>query len=107
MNEMIVEERIYTLHPGKVPEYMRLYEEEGRKAQEPVLGNMVGWYTVDFGPQNQIVHMWAYDSYAERDRRRAELGKSPAWQAFLPKIRPLILRQENKTLIPAPWSPKP
>ena len=104
---MIVEERIYTLHPGKVPEYMRLYEAEGLKAQEPVLGRMVGWYAVDFGPQNQIVHMWAYDSYAERDRRRAELAKSPAWQAFLPKIRPLILRQENKTLIPAPWSPKP
>ena len=41
---MIVEERIYTLHPGKVPEYMKLYEEEGRAAQEPILGKMVGWY---------------------------------------------------------------
>ncbi|MDA1326437.1 MAG: NIPSNAP family protein [Proteobacteria bacterium] len=104
---MIIEQRIYTLHPGKVPEYMRLYEAEGLTAQEPILGKLVGWYAVDFGPQNQIIHMWAYDSYEERARRRAELGKSAAWQAFLPKILPLILRQENKTLIPAPWSPKP
>ena len=104
---MIVEERIYTLHPGKVPEYMKLYEEEGRAAQEPILGEMVGWYYTDFGPQNQIVHMWAYDSYEERDERREKLYADPAWRAFQPKIRPLILRQENKTLIPAPWSPNP
>ena len=104
---MIIEQRTYTLHPGKVPEYMRLYEAEGLKAQEHILGNLVGWYSVDFGPQNQIIHMWAYDSYEERERRRAELGTSVAWQAFLPKILPLILRQENKTLMPAPWSPKP
>ncbi|MGA0316037.1 MAG: NIPSNAP family protein, partial [Alphaproteobacteria bacterium] len=70
---MIVEERIYTLHPGKVPEYMKLYEEEGRAAQEPILGKMVGWYYTDFGPQNQIVHMWAYDSYEERHERREKL----------------------------------
>ena len=57
---MIVEERIYTLHPGKVPEYMRLYEQEGFKVQGPILGKLVGWYQTDFGPLNQIVHMWAY-----------------------------------------------
>ncbi|MGA0315206.1 MAG: NIPSNAP family protein, partial [Alphaproteobacteria bacterium] len=36
-----------------------------------------------------------------------KLYADPAWRAFQPKIRPLILRQENKTLIPAPWSPNP
>lgn len=102
---MIVEERIYTLHAGKVPEYMRLYEAEGFAIQGPVLGKLVGWYQTDFGPLNQIVHMWAYESYEERTRRRAELGRNAAWQAFLAKIRPLIKRQENKILLPAPWSP--
>jgi hypothetical protein len=103
---MIVEQRTYTLRPGRVPEYMRLYEDEGFVIQAPILGNLLGWYYTDFGPQNQIVHMWGYDSYVERDRRRAELGKSAAWQGFLPKILPLILRQENRTLLPAPWSPE-
>lgn len=102
---MIVEERIYTLHPGKVPDYMRLYEQEGLAIQKPILGHLIGWYFTDFGPQNQIVHIWGYESYAERDRRRGELGKSEAWREFLAKIRPLILRQENKTLLSAPWSP--
>jgi len=103
---MIVEERIYTLHPGKVPDYMRLYENEGFAIQEPILGHLIGWYYTDFGPQNQIVHIWGYDSYAERDRRRAELGKNADWQKFVARIRPLILRQENKSLLSAPWSPQ-
>ena len=102
---MIVEQRTYTLRPGATGEYLRAYENEGFAIQEPILGRLVGWYTTDFGPLNQIVHMWGYDSYAERDRRRARLGADPRWQEFLPKILPLILRQENKTLIPAPWSP--
>jgi len=103
---MIVEQRTYTLHPGKVPEYMRLYQAEGLAIQQPILGRLVGWYHTDFGPQNQIVYMWAYDSYRERDRRRAELHKSADWRAFVAKIRPLLMRQENKTLIPATWSPE-
>ncbi len=103
---MIVEQRTYTLHPGKVPEYMRLYQDQGLAIQVPILGHLVGWYTTDFGPQNQIIHMWGYDSYQERDRRRAELHQSADWRAFVAKIRPLLLKQENKTLIPAPWSPE-
>ena len=44
---MIVEERIYTLHHGKVAEYLNLYEEEGRAIQLKILGCNVGYYTVD------------------------------------------------------------
>ena len=102
---MIVEQRTYTLKPGATSEYMRVYETEGFAIQEPILGRLVGWYTTDFGSLNQVIHMWAYDSYAERERRRAQLGSDPRWQDFLPKIQRLILRQENKTMIPAPWSP--
>ncbi len=103
---MIVEQRTYTLHPGKVPEYMKLYEDEGFAIQTPILGNLLGWYYTDFGPQNQIVHVWGYESYRDRDSRRAALHKSPEWRAFLQKILPLIRSQENKTLLPAPWSPQ-
>ena len=102
---MIVEERIYTLHPGGVPKYMKLYEDEGFAVQEPILGNLVGLYFTDFGPLNQIIHMWGYDSHEERTKRRAKLAASKEWQAFAAKIRPLIITQENKALIPAPWSP--
>ena len=84
---------------------MRHYESEGFKIQGPTLGRLAGWFHTEIGPLNQIVHMWGYDNFAERERRRGEMAKSAEWRTFLGKIQPLILRQENKILVPAPWSP--
>jgi hypothetical protein len=102
---MIVEERIYTLHPGQVPEYLRLYEAEGLEIQRAILGRMVGYFSTEVGPLNQIVHLWAYRDLAERTERRARLGADPGWQAYVTKIRQLIVHQENKLLIAAAFSP--
>ncbi len=102
---MIVEERIYTLHPGKVPEYMKHYEAEGLAVQTRHLPRMVGYFTTEIGPLNQVIHMWGYDSLDQRAERRAALGADPAWQAYVAKIRPLIITQESKILLPMPWSP--
>lgn len=105
---MIVEERIYTLHIGKVPEYLKLYEEDGFAVQTRILGNLLGYYQVEFGPQNQIVHLWSYADHTDRHDRRTLLLRDPDWSAYVRKIRPLVRYQENKLLIPAPFmQPKP
>ena len=98
---MVVEERIYTLHHAKVHEYLQRYEAEGRAIQLRILGCNVGYYSVDVGAQNTIVHLWAYRDMAERERRRAALAEDPGWRAYLPSIRPLMLAQENRLLQPA------
>ncbi|MEQ8695809.1 MAG: NIPSNAP family protein [Bauldia litoralis] len=102
---MIVEERIYTLEIARVGDYLRLYEEHGIEIQKRILGNMVGYFSTEVGPLNQIIHMWGYDSFEDRLKRRAELGADPGWQAYVAKIKPFVLKQENKLLIPAPFSP--
>ncbi len=102
---MIVEERIYTCHPGKAAPYIRHYEQEGLAIQRPILGRMVGYFTTELGPLNQIVHMWAYEDMAERAQRRARLAADPGWQAYILKVQPFVLHQENKILVPAPFSP--
>jgi len=102
---MIVEERIYTLLPGKTGEYMKLYEEFGLPVQLPILGNLIGYFATEFGPLNQVIHIWGYDNLEERTRRRGELMKNEAWQAYLSKARANIVTQENKFLTPAPFSP--
>ncbi len=102
---MIVEQRTYRVAPGKVPEYLKLYEQEGLAIQRPILGRLFGYFHTEIGPLNRVVHMWAYDSMDERDRRRAELQADPRWQAFVQKLRPLIETQENQILVPAPFSP--
>lgn len=102
---MIVEERIYTLHPGKLPEYLRLYESEGMAIQTRILGRMVGYFTTDIGPLNQVIHMWGYDSLDERGRRRAEMAADPGWKSYVAKIQPLVRTMENKILLPTAFSP--
>jgi hypothetical protein len=102
---MIVEERIYTLVPGKTAEYLKLYEEFGLPVQLPILGNLIGYFATEVGPLNQVIHIWGYDSFEERVRRRTELFKAQAWLDYLAKSRGNILSQENKLLIPAPFSP--
>jgi hypothetical protein len=106
---MIVEKRTYTLRPGGVPLYMKIYGEFGVDVQKKILGKMVGWYYPEIGELNQIIHMWGYKDLADREKRRARLGKSKDWQNYLSKIREhqLIVKQENQILIPAPWSPMP
>jgi len=102
---MIIEERIYTLHCGKAPQYLKTYEAEGFAIQRPILGHLVGYFTTEVGPLNQLVHLWAYESLADRAARRARLLADPAWQAYIAKVQPLVLSQENKLLVPARFSP--
>lgn len=102
---MIVEERIYSLNIGAVPQYLKLYEDEGLAIQRPILGRLVGYFSSDIGTLHQIMHMWAYKDFQERSERRARLTTDPRWKAYVQKIRPLQISQENKILIPAPFSP--
>jgi len=100
---MFVDERIYTLHAGQVPVFLKLYEEEAMECQVSILGKMVGYYFTDIGPLKQIVHMWGYESLDDRFERRKLLQASPIWQAYAQKMRPLVVNVENKLLVPAPF----
>jgi len=102
---VIVELREYHVFTGKLPEAVRLYETEGTPIQKRILGNLIGFFTVDVGGLSTLVHMWGYENYGERERRRAELQADPEWKAFLAKIQPLIHTQANRILVPTSFSP--
>ena len=102
---MIVEERTYHVFTGKLPEVVRLYAEEGTQLQQEHLGHLIGAFTVDIGEPSSIVQLWAYDSFAERERRRALLQADERWKAFLSKLQPLLHTQRNRILLPTSFSP--
>lgn len=102
---MIIEQRTYTLLPGKAPAFLKIYEEYGGPVQIPILGNFIAAMVTDVGPLNQYIHLWGYDSMAERERRRAELAAHPDWPTYLGKVAPLMQSMETKLCIPAPFSP--
>lgn len=102
---MIYEERIYTILPGKIQEYLKNYEELGLPAQQEVLGTLVGFWHTEIGELNKVIHIWGYDSLDDRLARRAALAEHPDWPAYLEVALPLIVEQENCVLIPASFSP--
>jgi len=102
---MIVEERIYTLYPGKVAEMMKLYGEEGLALQQRYLGKFIGYFSTETGNLNQVVFLWGYDSLEDRAARRERMAQDPGFQGYLKKVMPLIVTQENRILKPAPFSP--
>jgi len=102
---VILEERTYHIHTGKLGDVVRLYGEEGVPIQQEILGGLVGWFTVDVGQLSSIVTMWRYDDAGERERRRARLQADERWRAFLAKVQPLIRTQENRILVPTSFSP--
>jgi len=100
---MFVEERMYTLHPGKLAEYLKLYQEEGMAIQTRILPAMVGYYSTEVGTLNLVVHMWGYEDLKQRSELRAKMQADPGWQAYVKKIQPLIQHQESRLLNPAPF----
>lgn len=102
---MIVEERTYHVHTGKLAEVVRLYADEGTQIQQQHLGNLIGAFTVDIGDLSSIVQLWGYDSSAERERRRGELQADPRWKDFLGRLTPMLHTQRNRILLPTSFSP--
>jgi len=102
---VIVEQRDYHVYTGKLPELVRLYESEGIPLQEEILGGLVGAFTTDIGALSTYTTLWRYESYGEREEKRARLLADERWQAFLRKVQPLMHTQQNRILVPTSFSP--
>ena len=100
---MIVEMRTYTLSLGATGRYFKLYAEKGLEVQKRILGHLVGYYGVEVGGLNKVIHLWAYESLDERTKRREALWSDPEWLAYVREIGPLVTAQENQILTPAPF----
>ena len=104
---MIVDLRIYTCRPNKLAEFVKLYEDKAWPLQKQYLGNCLGWYTTVEGALNTVVHLWGYDSQADREARRNALAADPAWGDYLAEAgrRDLLVAMENRILKPTTFSP--
>lgn len=102
---MIVDHRVYTLKPGQVAPFLELFEREALPLYQRYCGRLIGYYVAESGTLNQVVHLWAYESVADRESRRGDLYADPAWAAFLAQALPLMMAQESRLLRPAPFSP--
>lgn len=102
---MIVEERNYTLAPGRLGAFLQLFEAEGLALQRAHLGELVGYFTTETGTLNQVMHLWSFRDLDDRERRRAALWSDPAWVEYADKVLPWITAMETRLLRPTAFSP--
>ena len=74
---MIYEVRTYTLKPGMVATFEENFA-KALPAREKYSKLGAFWHT-EFGPLNQVIHVWPYESVDQRNEIRAEASKDPNW----------------------------
>jgi hypothetical protein len=99
----IYELRVYRLHPGKLAAYSDAMR-EGLPIRAKY-SSPVGYWSVEIGPLNTVVHLWPYRDLGQRAEVRKALASDAAWQTTVGRLVPLLQVQETKLLIPAPFSP--
>ena len=104
---MYYELRTYTLDPLKMADWLSLYQSHALEVQSEHLGNLVGFFTSEFGEVNQVVHIWGYASLDERMARRAAMAADPRLAEFSRRNRELgaVLRLQSRMLRPTGFSP--
>lgn len=100
---MIVEQRTYRLVAGAMADYLRRYEAQGLDIQRRILGEPMGCFTTDTGALNQVIHLWSYADYADRERRRGALAQDASWSGYLRSVEGLVRSQYSQILVPAPF----
>lgn len=104
---MLVDHRTYRIKPGMVQPQLDLYEQYGLAAQTRHIGQPVAYMFAESGDLNTLVHIWAYESAADREQKRAKMAADPEWQTYLKKNAEAgyLWQQTTKLMIPAKFAP--
>jgi hypothetical protein len=92
--------RIYTYAPGDIPKVLDAWAKAMPEREK--FSPLAACWTSELGGLNKFVHTWVYKDLNERARVREESRKSGVWPPQA-GVRPI--RQENKILLPAAFSP--
>ena len=103
----IYELRTYRFYVGKLAEALDLYRTQGWPALSKYEDKLIGYFSGDIGAMNELVHLWKFDDDEDRRRHWAAVFGDAEFMAFAAKLRPLILEQNNKLLMAAPFGPHP
>ena len=101
---MIIEMRTYILKPATLRKFLDIYNNDIRETHVSILGNQIGFFYTEFGELNKVVHLYGYDSYEDRDKRRELLSKNKDFIDYLDKVKDIILNMKNEVMIPADFS---
>jgi hypothetical protein len=104
---VILEFRTYTVLPDRLRAWLALWEASALPVQREIIGGFLGMYVTDIGVVNEVVHLWQFDSLAERERRRALLDADPRWAEYRREVERLapITSMSSRIGRPTAFSP--
>ena len=101
---MIIELRTYTIKPGEVQNFINIYDKEIREIHTKTLGNQLGFFYTEIGNVNEVVHLYGYENFEDRQKRRNILSKNTQFQSYVVKVKNLIVDMKNQLMYPTDFS---
>jgi hypothetical protein len=84
---MIFDHRTYNIKPNRLAKFLETYERLALPLQRKYLGEPYGFFVTHIGPLGRVVHLWQYESLADREQRRDAMEADPEWQAYRRETR--------------------
>ena len=102
---MIIDHRLYTIKPNRLNQFLETYERLALLLQRKSLGEPYGFFVSYIGPLGRVVHLWQYESLADRERRRDAMEADPEWKGYrrVALEEDTLVDMEDQILIPAPF----
>ena len=101
---MIIELRTYTIKPGEVQNFIKIYDKEIIEIHTKILGNQLGFFYTEIGNVNEVVHLYGYENFEDRQKRRNILSKNTQFQSYVVKVKNLIVDMKNQLMYPTDFS---
>ncbi|MCC6777645.1 MAG: NIPSNAP family protein [Hyphomicrobiales bacterium] len=101
---MLIEHRAYTMRPGLAGRFVEMQSERGFESVRSTMERLIGYFHVVGGPDDEIIHLYRYDSLDDWYERLHGFYAAPTSNAYLGAVRKLMIAQENRFFAPAPVS---
>ena len=97
---MIYLEASLRVVPGKMNEFMEVFEKEYLPCSNKLGRKLVAQWRTSIGTQDEITDLWAYDDLTHMQRFQEARAKSPEFTKATEHLRPLIAYETTVMLTP-------
>ena len=101
----IVDARTYTLTYGSVAGYVEAFRTFGLPVTNKHGWPLLGYFYTASARLHQVVHLWYWESHAVREKTLAATAADPAFGSYRSHVAHRLIAQENRILVPVPFSP--
>jgi len=101
---MIYLEASLRVVPGKMNEFMEVFEREFLPASNKLGRKLIAQWHTTIGTLDEITDLWVYDDLTHMQRFQEARAKSPEFTKASDHLRSLIAHETTRLMVPTPLS---